>query len=69
MNQQTTSVSSHATASSQSKFGIRAKIMLPVAAIMIATLGAVYATVQHEAKLLGDSRLSGLASSAFSIQD
>jgi methyl-accepting chemotaxis protein len=69
MNQQTTSVSSHATASSQSKFGIRAKIMLPVAAIMIATLGAVYATVQHEAKLLGDSRLTGLASSAFSIQD
>ncbi len=50
-------------------FGIRTKIMVPVAAILVTSLGAIYATVQYEAKRLSDSRLAGLSSSAHSIQD
>ncbi|MBL9120958.1 MAG: HAMP domain-containing protein [Phycisphaerae bacterium] len=67
-----TSSTAHAADRQESKgfsLGIRAKILVPTAAVLLATMGAVYITVKHEAKLLSDSRLVSLSSTAFAIQD
>ena len=49
--------------------GLKAKIILPAALILLGCLGGIYALVQHEAKVLESSQLTALASDARSIQD
>ena len=49
--------------------GLRTKIILPVALLLIATLGAVYLTIHNQAKDLEILRLTSLSFSARSVQD
>ena len=65
MNQSSTS----SAASFKGSWSLRTKLIVPVTGLLIATFGAVYLTVRHEAARLRDSRLTGLAASAYSIQD
>ncbi len=49
--------------------GLKTKIILPAALILLACLGAIYVTVRHEATVLEASRLAALSSAARSVQD
>jgi methyl-accepting chemotaxis protein len=49
--------------------GLKSKIILPAAIILLGCLGAIYAVVLHEAKLLEVSQLVGLSSGAGAVQD
>ncbi len=49
--------------------GLKSKIILPAAAILLGCLGVIYAVVEYEAKRLEFSKLVGLSSAAGAVQD
>ena len=49
--------------------GLKAKIIVPAAAVLIASLGVIYGLVQYEANKLEVAQLTALASNARAVQD
>ena len=49
--------------------GLKTKILLPAALILLGCLGTIYGVVLYEAKILEATRLTALGSSARSVQD
>ena len=49
--------------------GLKAKLIAPTVGVLLFSFAAIYLAVQHEAKVLALSRLTGLASAARSVQD